>query len=93
MFSENIYTWRFSDIFIKNIPSPITALQIFLIMELYVSFTCMVLLCRNDELNTQLKFDVERLSRQIERRTSQPAIGGTESVSLPVQIAFVVFLM
>jgi len=34
-------------------------------------FTCVFVPCRNDELNTRLKFDVERLNRQIERRTSQ----------------------
>jgi len=39
-----------------------------------------VLLCRNEELNTRLKFDVERLNRHIERRTSQADADTKESV-------------
>ena len=41
-----------------------------------------VYLCRNDELNTWLKFDVEHLSRQIERRTSQTDAEGQAQVHI-----------
>jgi len=40
----------------------------------------MILLSRNEELNTRFKFDVERLNRQIERRASQSDTESTETV-------------
>ena len=57
-----------------------------------LTFTWMILLSRNEELNTRFKFDVERLNRQIERRASQSDTESTETVRQQVLIASGLFV-
>jgi len=50
--------------------------------------------CRNDELNTRLKFDVEHLNRQIERQNSRRSnTDGAESVCPQVLMNYLTVFM